>query len=163
MARTSADAAIRDQLARALDWEDARVGFDKAVADVPAHLRGVAPPGVPHSIWQLVEHIRLAQHDILDFSRNAKYKEMKWPDDYWPASAAPGSDAAWKKSLARVRAGRRGLQELAADRSIDLTAKIPHGSGQTVLRELLLVADHTSYHVGQIVLIRQLLGIWKAR
>jgi len=88
---------------------------------------------------------------------------MKWPDDYWPGSAAPASDAAWKKSLARVRADRKALQQMAADRSIDLSAKIPHGSGQTVLRELLLVADHTAYHVGQIVLIRQLLGIWKAR
>ena len=163
MPRTAADAAIRDHLARVLDWGDARVTFDKAVADVPAHMRGVAPPGLPHSIWQLVEHIRLAQHDILDFSRNAKYKEMKWPDDYWPASAGPGSDAAWKKSLARVRADRKALQQMAVDRSIELNAKIPHGTGQTVLRELLLVADHTSYHVGQIVLIRQLLGIWKAR
>ena len=163
MARRTGDAAIRDHVARLLDWEDARVGFDKAVADVPAPMRGVAPPGLPHSIWQLVEHIRLAQHDILDFSRNPKYKEMKWPDDYWPGSAAPASDAAWKKSLARVRADRKALQQMAADRSIDLSAKIPHGSGQTVLRELLLVADHTAYHVGQIVLIRQLLGIWKAR
>ena len=161
MARRTADAAIRDHVARLLDWEDARVGFDKAVADVPAPMRGVAPPGLPHSIWQLVEHIRLAQHDILDFSRNPKSQEMKWPDDYWPGSAAPASDAAWKKSLARVRADRKALQALAADRSIDLTAPIAHGAGQTVLRELLLVADHTSYHLGQLVLVRQLLGIWK--
>jgi uncharacterized damage-inducible protein DinB len=126
-------------------------------------MRGVVPPGLPHSIWQLVEHIRLAQYDILDFSRNAKYQEMKWPDDYWPKAAAPPSEAAWKKSLTRIRADRKALQTLAIDRAVDLTARIPHGSGQTVLRELLLVADHTSYHVGQIVLIRQLLGIWKGR
>jgi len=157
------DKALRDQMVKVLDWAEAHVPFDKAVKGIPASKRGVVPPGWEHSIWQLVEHIRLAQHDILDFSRNAKYREMKWPDDYWPASAAPGSDAAWKKSLARVRADRKALQQMAADRSIDLTAKIPHGSGQTVLRELLLVADHTAYHVGQIVLIRQLLGIWKTR
>lgn len=157
------DRAIREQLAKAVDWEDARVGFDTAVADVPAHMRGIVPPGLPHSIWQLVEHIRLAQYDILDFSRNAKYKEMKWPDAYWPKAAAPPSEAAWKKSLTRIRADRKALQTLAIDRAVDLTARIPHGSGQTVLRELLLVADHTSYHVGQIVLIRQLLGIWKGR
>jgi len=163
MARRTSDAPVRDQLARLLDWEDARAGFDAAVADVPAHMRGTMPPGLPHSIWQLVEHIRLAQHDILDFSRNAAYKELKWPDDYWPTSPAPPSEAAWKKSLARVRADRRALQKMATDAKIDLTARIPHGTGQTVLRELLLVADHTSYHVGQIVLIRQLLGIWKGR
>jgi uncharacterized damage-inducible protein DinB len=163
MPRPPAVTAIRDHVAKLLDWEDARVGFDAAVADVPPHMRGTVPPGLPHSIWQLVEHIRLAQDDILDFSRNPAYKEMKWPDDYWPTSPSPPSEAAWKKSLARVRADRRALQTLAADRSIDLTARLPHGTGQTVLRELLLVADHTAYHVGQIVLIRQLLGIWKGR
>ena len=155
--------SVRDHLARLLDWEDARVGFDKAVADVPAHLRGTAPPGLPHSLWQLVEHIRLAQHDILDFCRNADYEEMKWPDDYWPKDAAPPSDAAWKKSLSRTRADRRALQALAADPAVDLTKRIPHGSGQTYLREIILVADHNAYHVGQIVLVRQLLGIWKGR
>jgi hypothetical protein len=157
----TSEASIRDHLSRLLDWEEARVGFDKAVAAVPAHMRGTAPPGLPHSLWQLVEHIRLAQHDILDFSRNPSYRETKWPDDYWPRSPAPPSEQAWEESLSRVRADRAALQKMAADTSIDLTARIPHGNGQTVLRELLLVADHTAYHVGQIVVVRQLLGIWK--
>lgn len=156
------EASVRDHLRRLLDWEDARVGFDKAVADVPAHMRGTAPPGLPHSLWQLVEHIRIAQWDILDFCRDPDYKEMTWPDDYWPRSPEPPSPMAWDESIARVRANRATLQQMAADTSLDLTAPIPHGSGQTVLRELLLVADHTAYHVGQIVLVRQLLGIWKS-
>jgi uncharacterized damage-inducible protein DinB len=160
---TGRDAAIRDHLARLLDWEEARVGFDAAVADVPARMRGTQPPGLPHSLWQLVEHIRITQHDILDFCRNKNYEEMTWPDDYWPASAAPPSDAAWKKSLSRVRADRKALQQLARRASIDLTQRIPHGSGQTWLRELLLAADHAAYHVGQIVLVRQLLGIWRGK
>src|SRR4051794_32885402 len=157
------DASVRDHLRRLLDWEEARVGFDTAAADVPPHMRGTAPPGLPHSLWQLVEHIRIAQHDILDFCRNANYKEMAWPDDYWPRSPAPPSEAAWEQSLAGARDARAALQQLAADVSIDLTARIPHGSGQTYLRELLLVADHTAYHVGAMVAVRQLLGIWKSR
>jgi uncharacterized damage-inducible protein DinB len=156
------DRAIRDHLVRLLDWEDARVGFDASVAGVPPHLRGVAPPGLPHSVWQLADHIRIAQHDILHFCRNADYEEMTWPDDYWPRAAAP-SDAEWEASLAAVRADRTALQQLAQDPTIDLVSRIPHGDGQTYLRELLLVADHTAYHVGQIVLVRQLLGIWKGR
>ena len=157
------DASIRDHLKRLLDWEEARVGFDAAAADVPPHMRGTVPPGLSHSLWQLVEHIRITQHDILDFCRNPHYEEMTWPDDYWPRSPAPSSDAAWQTSLSAVAADRAALQEIAADRSLDLTARIPHGSGQTYLRELLLVADHTAYHVGQVVLVRQLLGIWKGR
>jgi uncharacterized damage-inducible protein DinB len=157
------DASFRDHLRRLLDWEEARAGFDAAVADVPSHMRGTVPPGLSHSLWQLVEHIRIAQHDILDFCRNALYEEMTWPDDYWPRGPAPPSDTAWQKSLSGVRADRAALQELAGDRSLDLTARIPHGSGQTYLRELLLVADHTAYHVGQIVAVRQLLGIWPGR
>lgn len=157
------DASIRDHLRRLLDWEEARVGFDAAVADVPPHMRGTVPPGLSHSLWRLVEHIRITQHDILDFCRNPHYEEIAWPDDYWPRSPAPASDAAWQTSLSSVAADRAALQELAADRSLELTARIPHGSGQTYLRELLLVADHTAYHVGQIVVVRQLLGIWKGR
>ena len=155
--------ALRGQLAKLLDWEEAHVGFDTAVKGIPPRMRGVVPDGWEYSAWQLVEHLRIAQADILDFCVNAKYKAKKWPDDYWPKSPAPPSDGAWKKSLARVRADRRALQKMATDARINLTARIPHGTGQTVLRELLLVADHTSYHVGQVVLIRQLLGIWKGR
>jgi uncharacterized damage-inducible protein DinB len=157
------DESFREHVRRLLDWEDAHVGFDAAVADVPSHMRGTVPPGLSHSLWQLVEHIRITQYDILDFCRNPDYEEMTWPDDYWPRAPAPPSEAAWEDSLSRVRADRAALQQLAGDRSIDLGSRIPHGSGQTYLRELLLVADHAAYHVGQVVFVRQLLGIWKGR
>jgi uncharacterized damage-inducible protein DinB len=155
---------VREHLRRLLAWEDAHVGFDAAVARLPPHLRGAQPAGLPYSPWQLVEHLRRAQRDILEFCRNPEYRELQWPADYWPASAAPPSAAAWARSLRQFREDRKTLQELAADRKLALTKRIPHGQGQTYLRELLLVADHTSYHVGQLVLVRRLLGAWpKAR
>jgi uncharacterized damage-inducible protein DinB len=154
--------ALRDHLSRLLGWHDAHVDFDAAVADLPETARGRTPAGAPHSPWQLLEHIRITQHDILDFCVNAKYEEMAWPDDYWPAQAAPPDAAAWDRSIAAVRADRAALQALAADTGIDLFATIAHGSGQTILRELLLVADHTAYHVGQLVIVRRLLGHWPA-
>ena len=155
----TSDTAIRGLLARALAWEDAHAGFDKAVDGIPAELRG-KPAGLPYSAWQLIEHLRITQHDILDFCRNPEYKEMNWPDDYWPSSAAPSSAAEWKKSIERYKADRAALQEMAAGTALDLDARIPHGSGQTYLRELMLVIDHSAYHVGQLVLVRRLLGIW---
>ena len=153
------DRSIREFVAKLLAWEDAHVGFDAAVADIPEQDRGRRAGA--HSPWEIVEHIRLAQHDILDFSRNRDYKEMEWPKDYWPQTPAPPSAAAWDESLANIRRDRDALKQLALDTSIDLTEKIPHGNGQTYLRELLLVADHTAYHVGQLVMVRQSLGIWK--
>lgn len=153
------DQRIREFLAKVLDWEDAHVGFDAAVSGIPEQDRGRRAGA--HSPWEIVEHIRLAQHDILDFSRNSNYQEMEWPKDYWPPSPTPPSAAAWDESLAAFRRDRDALKQMALDTSIDLTQKIPHGNGQTYLRELLLVADHTAYHVGQLVLIRQSLGIWK--
>jgi hypothetical protein len=155
------DAAVREQLRKLLDWEDAHVGFDKAVAGIPVAMRGGKPKGSPYSAWQLLEHLRIAQHDILDFCRNPDYTEKKWPDDYWPVAAAPASAAAWDRSVRQFKKDRKALQELAMDATVDLTSRIPHGSGQTYLRELVLVADHTAYHVGELVLLRRLLGIWK--
>jgi uncharacterized damage-inducible protein DinB len=154
--------AIREQLRRLLDWEDAHVGFDRAVADIPADLRGSQPAGVPYSPWQLLEHLRITQHDILDFCRNPDYEELEWPADYWPASSAPPSPSAWENAISQFRQDRKALQDLAADRSIDLFAKIPHGQGQTYLRELVLAADHAAYHIGELVVVRRLLGAWKA-
>jgi uncharacterized damage-inducible protein DinB len=154
------DAEIRDYAAKLLDWGDAHVTFEKAVAGVTPRQRGVVAAGQPHSLWQLLEHLRIAQADILDFCRNARYKNKKWPDDYWPKSSAPKNAAAWAGSIAAFKRDRRAMQQLARDRSIDLFATIPHGSGQTYLREILLVADHTAYHVGQIVVVRKGLGIW---
>jgi uncharacterized damage-inducible protein DinB len=151
---------FRQILGRLLDWDDAHAGFDAAVAGIPVGHRGSQPSGL-HSPWQLLEHLRRTQLDILEFCRNANYKELEWPADYWPPSPAPPSAAAWDESVDAFRKDRRALQQLAADTSVDLAARIPHGSGQTYLRELLLVADHTAYHLGQMVIVRQLLGIWK--
>jgi hypothetical protein len=154
--------ALRDHLVRVLDWEEAHVGFDKAVDGIPAAKRGVRPSGFEHSPWQLLEHIRLAQEDILDFCVDPGYEHnMKWPDDYWPKDPAPPDTAAWTKSIASYTRSREKLKKLARDVE-DLTAKVPTGkSGQTYLRAILLVADHTAYHVGQLVAIRRALGVWK--
>jgi DinB superfamily len=154
-------AHLRDLLARLLAWEDAHVSFDAAVAGIPVAHRGTVPSGLPHSPWQLVEHLRRAQQDILDFCVNPKYEELRFPDDYWPLSAAPPSEAAWDESIDAVRRERGALQQLARDARIDLSAQIPHGSGQTYARELVLAADHAAYHVGQLVLVRRALGDWK--
>jgi uncharacterized damage-inducible protein DinB len=154
------EAALRDHLSRVLAWEDAHGTFEAAVEGIPPSHRGRVPQGLPYSPWQLLEHLRITQHDILDFCRNPDYAEMRWPDDYWPKSPAPPSDSAWEESVGRFTEDRAAMQALAADRSVDLFAPIPHGSGQTYLREILLVADHTSYHVGQLIVVRRLLGIW---
>jgi uncharacterized damage-inducible protein DinB len=153
-------AALRAQLRRILGWQDAHVGFEKSVEGLKPKLRGVRVEGFPHSAWELVEHMRLAQYDILDFCRNPKYEELTWPDDYWPSSPEPPSEKAWDDSIAAFREDRAALEALAADESIDLFAKIPHGSGQTYLREILLAADHNAYHIGQLVAVRKQLGAW---
>ncbi len=160
--RADRDAPLRAQLEKFLDWKDAHAGFDAAVDGIaPAH-RGAVPKGLPHSPWQILEHLRRAQHDILDFCRNPKYVELSFPADYWPASPAPPSAKAWDESVATFRRDRDELKKLA-DESPDLFAHVPHGTGQTYLRELLLVADHNAYHVGQLVLVRQALGDWKGK
>ena len=155
-------AAWRAAVARPLAWGEAHATFDAAVADLPVALRGRAVDGFPHSAWQLVEHVRITQRDILDFCRESQYRELTWPDDYWPKSAEPPTPEAWDASLAAYRADRDALATLAEDAHAvpDLLAGIPHGSGQTYLREVLLVADHTSYHVGQLVMLRRLLSAW---
>jgi uncharacterized damage-inducible protein DinB len=152
--------ALRAQLVKLLDFQEAHVGFDRAVKGIPARLRGDVPGGWEYSLWQLLEHLRIAQADILEFCVTARYKEKKWPDDYWPKSPAPRGAAAWTKAIAAYRRDRKTLQRLAANTKIDLLATIPHGTGQTYLREILLVADHASYHIGQIVALRRQLGIW---
>jgi uncharacterized damage-inducible protein DinB len=154
--------AVRDHLARALAWEEAHATFDVAVAGIPADKRGARAPGFEHSAWQLLEHIRLAQEDILDFCVNATYEHtMKWPDDYWPVSPEPPNAGAWDGSLAEYARGRDALEKLARE-TPDLTAVVPTGkTGQTYLRSILLVIDHSAYHVGQLVALRRALGIWK--
>lgn len=154
------DDPLREHLARLLAWEDAHVSYDTAVKDLEPRLRGAKPAGLPYSPWQLVEHLRLTQYDILDFCRNSNYKDRSWPDDYWPSSAQPPTDGAWQSSVRGFTEDREALSALALDREIRLEAKIPHGSGQTYLRELLLVADHSAYHIGELVVVRRLLGSW---
>jgi hypothetical protein len=155
------DTPLRDQLKRFLDWDDAHVSFEKAVADVPKDLRGKKPDGLPYSPWQLLEHLRRAQRDILEFCRNPNYVELRFPDDYWPSSPAPESAAQWDESIRQFREDREALQQLAVDLNVDLAAEIPHGQGQTYLRELVLAADHAAYHIGQLIVVRRLLGDWK--
>jgi hypothetical protein len=158
----SSDQKFRDQLAALLDWEDAHVGFSTAVDGIPPEHRGRQPQGLPYSPWQLVEHIRRTQRDILEFCRNPKYQEMKWPDDYWPSSIAPSSAAEWDDSIRSCHDDRQALQQLATDATVDLGTPIPHGQGQTCLRELVLAADHAAYHLGELIVVRRLLGIWKS-
>jgi len=154
--------ALRNQLIRLLDWEEAHVGFDTAVDGIPVGKRGASANGFEHSPWQLLEHMRVAQEDILDFCVNANYQHsLKWPDDYWPKPAPP-NDAAWQDSVASFTRSREEVKALARDVE-DLTARVPTGKdNQTYLRAILLVADHTAYHVGQLVALRRALGIWKS-
>lgn len=151
---------MRAQLASALAWRDAHADFDRAVGGLPPELRGRRPEGLPYSPWQLLEHLRITQRDILDFCNNPAYVELRWPDDYWPPTAEPPTPAAWDESVAAFRRDRKTLQLLAADPGVDLIGAIPHGKGQTYLRELVLVIDHNSYHVGELVAVRRLLGAW---
>jgi len=143
-------------------WGDAHVTFDAAVEDLKPDLRGKRPDGCPHSPWELVEHIRIAQRDILEFCVADRYGEHTWPDDYWPASPEPASPHAWDQSLAGYREDREALELLVRDPNVDLSARTPHATQptQTYLRAILLIADHTAYHVGQLVLVRRLLGAW---
>lgn len=152
--------ALRQQLARFIDFGEAHATADAAMAELDLELQGKRPRGLKHSPWEMLEHLRLTQRDILDFCRNPKYKEMAWPADYWPKSATPPSARSWTESVANFRADRDAFRALAEDPTIDLFARIPHGDGQTYLRELLLAQDHLSYHVGQLITVRQLLGAW---
>jgi hypothetical protein len=153
---------VRAHLARALEWEEAHVGFDKTVDGIPADRRGAQAPGFEHTPWQLLEHLRLAQKDLLDFCVNAQYVHtLKWPDDYWPREPGPPSAAAWDKSIADFKADREKLTALVRNPRVDLNAIVPTGDGkQTYLRAILLVLDHNAYHVGQLVAVRRALGVW---
>ncbi len=155
------DTRLREHLVHLLDWRDAHRSFDEVLGDWPAPLRGVKPTGAAHTAWELLEHLRLAQADILEFCRNPRYVEPPFPEGYWPQEAAPPAPSAWDASLARFRADLEALKGLVRDPNLDLYAPIPHGQGQTYLREILLVADHNAYHLGQLVLLRRLLGAWR--
>ena len=154
------DKLLRQQLAKLIDWNEAHADLSAAVHGFPAKLRGQAPDGLPHSAWQLLEHIRIALWDILEFSRDAKHKSPKWPEGYWPETVAPPSDKAWDESVKAILNTQEELRKLVTDPSRDLFKPFPHGDGQTLLREVLLAADHNAYHLGQLVLVRKALGAW---
>jgi hypothetical protein len=154
------DKQLREHLLELLKGKGAHASFDDAVRNMPQKLRGVKPPCLPHSAWMLLEHLRIAQWDILEFSRNPRHKSPKWPEGYWPMSAAPTSTASWNKSIRQFRKDSKAMQRLVASSQIDLFATLPWGEGQTILRQTLLVADHNAYHISQLIDIRRLLGAW---
>lgn len=148
---------LRGQLTRLLERSDAHTNLDAAVAGIAVEVRGTRPAGLPHSAWELVEHIRLAQRDILEFCQDAVYVDRAWPEDYWPSNPEPPSPEAWDESVEAVRRDREEFQRLIADPDVDLFGTVPHGTKQTYLREVLLAADHNAYHVGQLMVVRRLL------
>jgi hypothetical protein len=152
---------LRQHLLDLLKGGNAHVRFDEVVKDFPERLRGKKPEGQPHTAWRLLEHMRLAQWDILEFSRTSKHVSPKWPDGYWPESDAPPSAAAWDNSVKQFRADLKSMEDLVGDSKRDLYARIPWGDGQTILREALLIADHNAYHLGELLMIRRLLGAWR--
>lgn len=157
------DRELREYLAGVLSWGEAHADWKQALAGLePAH-RGVRPVGSPYSAWELLEHARIAQEDIQDFSTNPEYKAREWPAAYWPNSPAPPDGAAWENSVKELAKGTEEMVKLLKDPRTDLFAKIPHGTGQTMLRQALLLADHNAYHLGQFVLVRRLLGAWDPR
>ena len=157
------ETSVRKHVLYLLGSGGAHLDFEAAVARFPASLRGAKPGGVPHTAWQLLEHMRIAQWDILEFSRNAKHVSPKFPDGYWPPTDTPPSARAWNQSVHAFRADLQAMVALVSNPRHDLLARIPHGEGQTLLREALLVADHNAYHLGQLVLLRKMLEAWPAR
>lgn len=155
MTQADRDASLREHLLKLLTTEQAHMGFDNAVKNFTAQLRGKRPEGADHSPWELLEDLRIAQEDILDFSLNPNYKAIDWPSGYWPATPAPPDDKAWDKSVRAFRKDLKSFCALISDPETDLYARIPHGDGQTILREALLIADHNAYHVGQLVLVKK--------
>ncbi len=157
------DKSIREHVLSLLRGGNAHTHFEDAIAKLPADARGKKVRGLPYTAWMLLEHLRIAQWDILEFSRNSTHESPEWPKDYWPKDAAPPSDAAWNKSVESFRSDAKALEQLVSYPKTDLYAQIPWGQGQTILREALLVADHNAYHIGELVVLRRLLGTWPAK
>ena len=152
---------LREHVLYLLDGGGAHARFNDAVNNMPEKLRGVKPDGLPHSAWMLLEHLHIAQWDILEFSRNSKHASPKWPENYWPKTQAPPNAAAWNKSVQQFRKDLQAMEELVVNPRTDLYARIPWGDGQTILRQALLLADHNAYHVAQLIDVRRLVGAWK--
>ena len=154
------DKSLREHLGKLLTGSEAHIDWKAAVDDMPPKLRGAKLQGSPHTLWELLEHARIAQWDILEFSRDPKHVSPDFPSGYWPASAVPPNDAAWDKSVKAFETDLDAMAQLVSNPATDLFAPIPHGSGQTILREALILADHNAYHLGQFVLVRRMLGSW---
>jgi DinB superfamily len=154
------DKVLREHLRKVLTWGEAHVDWPGALKGLPKAERGEKPKGAPHSAWELLEHVRIAQWDILNFCRDPKHASPEWPSGYWPKTAAPPSDAAWEQTVEALQKDVEAMGELVMDTRNDLFAPIAHGTGQTILRQALLLADHNSYHLGQFVLLRRMLGDW---
>ena len=154
------DQVVREQVVYLLTGGGAHLGFEQAIANLPEELRGAKADGVPHTPWRILEHLRICQWDILEFSRNPDHVSPEFPDGYWPNTDAPESPAAWDRCVNQFRQDLQAMIELVQNPATDLYAPIPHGDGQTILREALLVADHNAYHLGQLVLLRRCLGAW---
>ena len=154
------DQLLREHIVYLLDGGGAHAKFDDVVNDFPVKLRGQKPAGLPHTPWMLLEHMRIAQQDILEFSRNSKYESPEWPEGYWPKHESPANAAAWDTSIKNFHKDLKAMRDLVADPNTDLFAKIPWGDGQTILREALLAADHNAYHLGQLVDVKRALGAW---
>jgi len=161
MSSASKDKLLRKHIADLLSGHNAHVDWKAAFTGIPSKLRGVRPDGMPYSVWELLEHMRIAQWDILEFSHDAKHVSPDWPAECWPETPAPPNAIAWEKSLKLFERDLTAMNKLVANPKTDLFARIPHGTGQTILREALLVADHNAYHVGQVILVRRILGAWK--
>ena len=155
--------SLREHVIFVLNGGGAHLNFDAAIKNLPAELRGKRPKGAEHSPWELLEHMRIALWDILEFTRNPKHVSPEFPAGYWPASEAPPDGKAWDKSVNAFRADLKALADLVADQGTDLLAPLAHGDGQTVLREALVAADHNAYHLGELVLLRRLLGGWQEK
>jgi len=155
------DQSLRDHIVYLLKGGGAHLHFDQAIANLPEELRGAKVLGIPHTPWRLLEHMQIAQWDILEFSRNPKHVSPDFPDGYWPEGDAPPNSDAWDESVAKFESDLQEMIDLVSDPATDLYAQIPHGDGQTILREALLVADHNAYHLGQFVMLRRALGAWK--
>lgn len=159
--KTSQDSSIRQHVLYVLKGGGAHAKFEDVIKDFPAKLRGQKVSGVPYTAWMVLEHMRIAQWDILEFSRNPKHVSPNWPEGHWPKSEAPPTAGAWSASIKQFQKDMKTMQALVANPKTDLYARLPWGDGQTVLREALLVADHNAYHLGQLVTLRRLLGVWK--
>ena len=159
--KSNEDRSLREHLLELLQGGSAHTRFDDVIKRVPAKLYGAKATGLPHSPWMLLEHLRIAQWDILEFSRNPKHKSPKWPQGYWPNADAPPRAGAWTKSVATFRQDLKEMESLIMNPKTDLYAPLPWGDGQTILREAMLIADHNAYHIGELVMLRRMLGAWE--